>query len=108
MCNTNKPNLRAFFRASLTKTFGHGEALKTSFHSDDVRERRYFDLKVIDVDDEGVWFEGYSSEASNTRNNRYHGVTYVDLTQVSSYVEACMIAAHQLPSIVDKRGYVKG
>ena len=109
-----KANLVPFFKASLTKTFGSGWA-KKEYVTTRMRETyglgkkdtRYFDLKVIDTDAEGVWFEAWSGEAINTRRNRYHGTTYVNLNDVESSVEAQMIAAEQLPASKDKHDYIR-
>jgi hypothetical protein len=105
--NTTKkqPLLLPFFEQSITKSYCHGTAKKYDKRSgrDDTR---YFELKVIATDKKGVYFEAWSGEASNTCKNRYHGTTYVDLTNVTSYVEAQMIACKQLPNSFNKEDYV--
>ena len=102
---TTKPLLLPFFEQSLTKTYGHGFAKKYDKRLQR-QANRYFNLKVIATDEQGVYFEGWSSESSNTCKNRYHGSTYVDLTNVTAIVEAQMIACKQLPETFDKEDYV--
>ena len=102
---TEKPLLLPFFEQSLTKSYHHGFAKKY----DDRLNRtanRYFALKVIATDKKGVYFEAWSGEASNTSVNRYHGSNYVDVTNVTSCVEAQMIACKQLPNVFNKEDYV--
>lgn len=101
--------LLPFFEKSLTQKFGAGTASKKGYNRQD-RERkslRYFSLTVIATDEHGVYFEGWSSEASNTRNNSYHGTTYVNLKNVTSVVEAQMIAAHQMADKLNPSDYKK-
>lgn len=103
---TKKPLLLPFFELSLGKKFGSGTAKKycTSYRKE---MTRFFSLKVIATDEKGVYFEANSSESYNTSDNRYHGTTYVDLTNVTSPTEAQMIACKQLPSSSNKEDYVK-
>lgn len=105
MPTKKQPLLLPFFEQSLTKSFCSGFAKKYDkrLNRDDCR---YFELKVIATDTKGVHFEAWSGEASNTRKNRYHGTTYVDLTNVTATVEAQMIACKQLPNYFNEREYV--
>jgi hypothetical protein len=102
--------LLPFFEKSLTKKFGDGEAAKKGYHHTNPTAMltRYFNLTVIATDEHGVYFEGWSAEASNTRLNSYHGVTYVNLKNVISVIEAQMIAAHQLADKLNTSDYKKG
>lgn len=102
--------LLPFFEKSLCQKFGAGEADKKGYHHIDPNREltRYFSLTVIATDEHGVYFEGWSSQASNTRLNSYHGVTYVNLKNVTSVVEAQMIAAHQMADKMDTSDYKKG
>jgi hypothetical protein len=102
--------LLPFFEKSLTEKFGDGEAAKKGYHHTDPMRKltRYFRLTVIATDEHGVYFEGWSSEASNTRLNSYHGITYVNLKNLTSVIEAQMIAAHQLADKINPSDYKKG
>jgi len=105
MPTKKQPLLLPFFEQSLTKTYGSGFAKK---HDKRLQRQdsRFFDLKVIATDEQGVYFEAWSREAPNTATNRYHGSTYVDLTNVTAIVEAQMIACKQLPDYFNEEDYV--
>jgi len=98
-----KAKLVPFFEKKLGEKFGHGRARKTNRHGN--LRTRYFTMLVIATDNVGVTFEAWSSEAINTCNDTYHGVTYVDLANVESIVQAQMIAAENLPASKDETSY---
>lgn len=105
MPTKKQPLLLPFFEQSITKSYHHGIAKKYDKRLN--RDtNRYFALKIIATDEKGVYFEAWSGESSNTSVNRYHGSTYVDLTNVTSIVEAQMIACKQLPDYFNKEDYV--
>lgn len=103
----HKPNLVPFFESKLGSRLTHGKAHKEVPQWLQIArglkryKTRYFELLVIATDENGVWFEGWHYESAHRSSDcLYSGVTYVDLDEIESIVEAQMIACDLLPYVV--------